>query len=64
LQDHGGKLELNDASAIKPGARGAWMRLRFAVAGQANAGTISKDGATNGDNVTEEETKTEVATGD
>ncbi len=57
LQDHGGKLELNDASAIKPGARGAWMRLRFAVAGQANAGTISKDGATNGDNVTEEETR-------
>ncbi|WP_425909218.1 ATP-binding protein [Nitrobacter sp. TKz-YC02] len=54
LQDHGGKLELNDASAIKPGARGAWMRLRFAVAGQANAGTISKDGATNGDNVTED----------
>ncbi|MCE3256316.1 MAG: multi-sensor signal transduction histidine kinase [Nitrobacter vulgaris] len=64
LQDHGGKLELNDASAIKPGARGAWMRLRFAVAGQANAGTISKDGATNGDNVTEKETKTEVATDD
>lgn len=63
LQDHGGKLELNDASAIKPGARGAWMRLRFAVAGQANAGTISKDGATNTDTVTEEETKTEVATG-
>ncbi|OPH83444.1 sensor histidine kinase NtrY-like [Nitrobacter vulgaris] len=64
LQDHGGKLELNDASAIKPEARGAWMRLRFAVAGQANVGTISKDGATNGDNVTEEKTKTEVATGD
>lgn len=63
LQDHGGKLELNDASAIKPGARGAWMRLRFAVAGQANAGTISKDGANNTDTVTEEETKTEVATG-
>lgn len=64
LQDHGGKLELNDASAIKPEARGAWMRLRFAVAGQANVGTISKDGATNGDNLTEEKTKTEVATGD
>jgi two-component system nitrogen regulation sensor histidine kinase NtrY len=58
LQDHGGKLELNDASAIKPEARGAWMRLRFAVEGHANAGTISKDGATNSDTLTGKETKT------
>lgn len=34
LEDHGGRIELNDASAIHPGARGAWMRLRFAVSGQ------------------------------
>ncbi|MDR3467004.1 MAG: PAS domain-containing sensor histidine kinase [Xanthobacteraceae bacterium] len=33
LEDHGGRIELNDASAIRPGARGAWMRLRFAAAG-------------------------------
>jgi two-component system nitrogen regulation sensor histidine kinase NtrY len=35
LEDHGGKIELNDASDIKPGARGAWMRLRFAISGHA-----------------------------
>jgi two-component system nitrogen regulation sensor histidine kinase NtrY len=34
LEDHGGRIELNDASALRPGARGAWMRLRFAVSGQ------------------------------
>ena len=34
LEDHGGGIELNDASALHPGARGAWMRLRFAVSGQ------------------------------
>ncbi|MCO5129258.1 MAG: PAS domain-containing sensor histidine kinase [Xanthobacteraceae bacterium] len=34
LEDHGGRIELNDASAIHPGARGAWMRLRFAVSGE------------------------------
>jgi two-component system nitrogen regulation sensor histidine kinase NtrY len=35
LEDHGGKIELNDASDIRPGQRGAWMRLRFAVSGHA-----------------------------
>jgi len=35
LVDHGGRIELNDASSIRPGARGAWMRLRFAAAGDA-----------------------------
>ena len=35
LEDHGGRIELNDASDIRPGARGAWVRLRFAVSGQA-----------------------------
>lgn len=33
LEDHGGRIELNDASEIIPGARGAWMRLRFAAVG-------------------------------
>jgi two-component system nitrogen regulation sensor histidine kinase NtrY len=63
LEDHGGKLELNDASAIRPGARGAWMRLRFAVSGRApNAETNGGDGATN-DAATSNQTRTEVATG-
>ena len=35
LEDHGGRIELNDASEIRPGARGAWVRLRFAVSGHA-----------------------------
>ncbi len=34
LEDHGGRIELNDAADIRPGARGAWMRLRFAVSGK------------------------------
>src|SRR5213080_4644501 len=34
LEDHGGRIELNDAANIRPGARGAWMRLRFAISGQ------------------------------
>ena len=35
LEDHGGRIELHDASELRPGARGAWMRLRFAISGQA-----------------------------
>jgi two-component system, NtrC family, nitrogen regulation sensor histidine kinase NtrY len=35
LEDHGGRIELKDASDFHPGQRGAWMRLRFAVSGQA-----------------------------
>jgi two-component system nitrogen regulation sensor histidine kinase NtrY len=35
LEDHGGRIELKDAADFKPGQRGAWMRLRFAVSGQA-----------------------------
>ena len=35
LEDHGGRIELNDASALRPGARGAWVRMRFSVFGQA-----------------------------
>jgi two-component system nitrogen regulation sensor histidine kinase NtrY len=37
LEDHGGRIELNDAGAIVPGQRGAWMQLRFAAAGAAPA---------------------------
>src|SRR5438132_359028 len=35
LEDHGGRIELKDASDSRPGQRGAWMRLRFAVSGHA-----------------------------
>ena len=31
LEDHGGRIELADASGKVPGQRGAWMRLRFAA---------------------------------
>jgi two-component system nitrogen regulation sensor histidine kinase NtrY len=41
LEDHGGRVELNDAADIVAGQRGAWMRLRFAAAGAA-----APDGAT------------------
>ena len=34
LEDHGGRIELKDASDSRPGQRGAWMRLRFAVTGR------------------------------
>ena len=35
LEEHGGGIELRDASDKTPGARGAWVRLRFA-AGEVN----------------------------
>jgi two-component system, NtrC family, nitrogen regulation sensor histidine kinase NtrY len=35
LEDHGGRIELRDAEDFRPGQRGAWMRLRFAVSGHA-----------------------------
>jgi two-component system, NtrC family, nitrogen regulation sensor histidine kinase NtrY len=37
LEDHGGRIELNDASQIIPDQRGAWMQLRFSSAGTAPA---------------------------
>jgi two-component system, NtrC family, nitrogen regulation sensor histidine kinase NtrY len=42
LEDHGGRIELNDASNIRPGARGAWMRLRFAASGHAVGTAITE----------------------
>ena len=42
-EEHGGRIELNDASAKVPGQRGAWIRLRFsAEAAPAQAGTEPK----------------------
>ncbi len=73
LQDHGGRIELHDAAEMRPGARGAWMRLRFAISGQAAtaaetaqaaAETKSSDEETaNQQETTNENTKTEAATG-
>jgi two-component system, NtrC family, nitrogen regulation sensor histidine kinase NtrY len=43
LEDHGGRLELKDASDFRPGQRGAWMRLRFAVSGHAASSAETKE---------------------
>ena len=71
LEDHGGGIELHDASDIRPGARGAWMRLRFAISGKAaNANDQPKDEVTQSRDETAEpsgatnnEPKIEAATG-
>jgi two-component system nitrogen regulation sensor histidine kinase NtrY len=71
LEDHGGGIELHDASDIRPGARGAWMRLRFAISGKAaNANDTPKDEVTQARDETAEpsgatnnEPKIEAATG-
>jgi two-component system, NtrC family, nitrogen regulation sensor histidine kinase NtrY len=42
VEDHGGSIELRDAADKIPGQRGAWMRVRFAAAGQAEASTAEK----------------------
>ncbi|MBN8982085.1 MAG: PAS domain-containing sensor histidine kinase [Rhizobiales bacterium] len=41
LEDHGGRIELNDASVLRPGARGAWVRMRFKVSGHAASADAS-----------------------
>jgi two-component system nitrogen regulation sensor histidine kinase NtrY len=72
LEDHGGRIELNDAADIRPGARGAWMRLRFAISGQAPKAEVEELGPetkqpaseTNGPaEATNNEAKIEAATG-
>jgi two-component system, NtrC family, nitrogen regulation sensor histidine kinase NtrY len=42
LEDHGGRIELKDASDFRPGQRGAWMRLRFAITGRAKNIEVQK----------------------
>jgi two-component system, NtrC family, nitrogen regulation sensor histidine kinase NtrY len=37
LEDHGGRIELKDASDFRAGQRGAWMRLRFSVTGRSKS---------------------------
>jgi two-component system nitrogen regulation sensor histidine kinase NtrY len=71
LEDHGGGIELHDAAEIRPGSRGAWMRLRFAISGHApNAETEPNDEVTQSSDETAEpsdatdnETKIKAATG-
>jgi len=72
LQDHGGRIELNDAADIRPGARGAWMRLRFAISGHAPKAEVkepapeTKQPASETDgpaDATNNEAKIEAATG-
>jgi two-component system, NtrC family, nitrogen regulation sensor histidine kinase NtrY len=72
LEDHGGRIELHDAAEIRPGARGAWMRLRFAVSGHAPAAVTKEpsvaaeqpDSATaEPSETTKTEMKIEAATG-
>jgi two-component system, NtrC family, nitrogen regulation sensor histidine kinase NtrY len=43
LEDHGGRIELKDASDFRSGQRGAWMRLRFAVTGRSASKVEVKD---------------------
>lgn len=79
LEDHGGRIELKDASDFRPGQRGAWMRLRFAVSGHAPKAaatppdstakpqvdeTKAPSGETNeAASATNDEARTEAATG-
>ena len=71
LEEHGGRIELHDAAEIRPGARGAWMRLRFAISGHAsNAETKPNDDVTRSSDETAEpsdatnnQPKIEAATG-
>ena len=44
LEDDGGRIELKDASDFRPGQRGAWMRLRFAVSGRSQSKIEVKEG--------------------
>ena len=60
LEDHGGRIELNDAANIRPGARGAWMRLRFAISGQKPDAQASEPKAATSD---EPKIEAAVATG-
>jgi two-component system nitrogen regulation sensor histidine kinase NtrY len=72
LEDHGGRIELHDAADIRPGSRGAWMRLRFAVSGHAPAAAAKEpaeetkqpeSGTAEPSETTNTEMKIEAATG-
>ena len=42
VEDHGGHIELRDAADKIPGQRGAWIRLRFAASGEAQAAAAAE----------------------
>jgi two-component system nitrogen regulation sensor histidine kinase NtrY len=70
LEDHGGRIDLHDAAEIRPGSRGAWMRLRFAISGHAPSAdkpndevTQSTDETAEPSDATNNETKIKAATG-
>ena len=42
VEEHGGTIELRDAAEKIPGQRGAWVRVRFAAAGKADAAEARK----------------------
>ncbi|MFY9624212.1 MAG: PAS domain-containing sensor histidine kinase [Rhodoplanes sp.] len=42
LEEHGGRIELHDAAEKTPGARGAWIQLRF-VAGSVTAAAAQQE---------------------
>src|SRR5436190_6500452 len=71
LEDHGGRIELNDAADVRPGQRGAWMRLRFAISGHAPKPDGKEEGSdtnpvtetTQPADATENQAKIEAATG-
>src|ERR1700757_1508581 len=48
LEDHGGGIELRDAADFRPGQRGAWMRLRFAITGRAKKIEVNKGASEQG----------------
>jgi two-component system nitrogen regulation sensor histidine kinase NtrY len=48
VEDHGGSIELRDAADKIPGQRGAWVRVRFATAGNAEAAASERQNTMNG----------------
>jgi len=48
VEDHGGSIELRDAVEKIPGQRGAWVRVRFAAAGHAQASAPENQNNVNG----------------
>jgi two-component system nitrogen regulation sensor histidine kinase NtrY len=57
LEDHGGRIELKDASDFRAGQRGAWMRLRFAVTGRSASKIEVKNEAAGAKQATDETKK-------
>ncbi|OAF05878.1 PAS domain-containing sensor histidine kinase [Bradyrhizobium centrolobii] len=53
LEDHGGRIELKDASDFREGQRGAWMRMRFAISGHPSKIEVAEAAPAN----TKQETK-------